>query len=37
MTHNAPYYDGIVVLKQELDTEENVAYGATEILWININ
>ena len=32
MTHNASYYDGIVVLKQELDTVENVAYGTTEIL-----
>ena len=34
MTHNAPYYDDniFVVLKQELDTEENVACGTTEIL-----
>ena len=32
MTHNTPYYDGIVVLKQELDAEENVAYDTTEIL-----
>ena len=35
-THNAPYYDDIVVLKQrhkqELETKENVAYGTTEIL-----
>ena len=35
-THNASYYDDIVVLKQrdeqELETKENVAYGTTEIL-----
>ena len=33
-THNAPYYDDIVVLKQrdeqELETKENVAYGTAE-------